>query len=183
MTAEASLMVRAADALAACRIAYLLVGSFSANYYGVPRSTKDADFVAQLHGALDDSFIQKLGSDFTIDPQLSFETNTGTYRQEIRHARSPFKVELFLLSSDPHDQARFERRVEVALFGRRLWLPTPEDVIVWKLRWPRSKDRDDVRGVIGVQGDKLDWPYIEGWCERHGTRTLLEQIRRTVPKV
>jgi hypothetical protein len=32
-----------------------------------------------------------------------------------------------------------------------------------------------------VQGEKLDWPYIEGWCERHGTRGLLEEIRRTVP--
>jgi len=51
------------------------------------------------------------------------------------------------------------------------------------LRWRRTKDREDVRGVIGVQGDRLDWPYIKGWCERHGTRTLLEEIRRTVPKL
>jgi hypothetical protein len=183
MTAEASLMVRAADALAGCGIAYLLAGSFSTNYYGIPRSTKDADFVVQLRSAVPGEFLGRLGSDFSADPQLSFETNTGTYRQEIRHARSPFKLELFLLSSDAHDQACFQRRVGVALFERRLWLPTPEDVIVWKLRWPRSKDRDDVRGVIGVQGDRLDWPYIEGWCERHGTRALLEEIRRTVPKI
>jgi len=42
---------------------------------------------------------------------------------------------------------------------------------------------DDVRAVIGVQGEQLDWPYIESWCERHGTRALLEEIRRTVPKL
>jgi hypothetical protein len=24
--------------------------------------------------------------------------------------------------------------------------------------------------VISVQGDKLDWKYIESWCDRHGTR-------------
>ncbi len=112
---------------------------------------------------------------------MSFETNTGTYRQLIEHKGSPFKLELFLLSDNPHDQMRFERRVEVAFFARRLWLPTPEDVIIWKLRWARSKDRDDVRAVMGVQQDKLDWPYIEGWCGRHGTRALLEEIRRTVP--
>jgi hypothetical protein len=183
MTPEASLMVRAADALTGCGIAYLLAGSFSTNYYGIPRSTQDADFVVQLDRAVEAAFLEKLGGEFAADPQLSFETNTGTYRQEIRHTRSPFKLELFLLSSDPHDQARFQRRVEVALFERRLWLPTAEDVVIWKLRWPRSKDRDDVRGVIGVQGDRLDWPYIEGWCERHGTRALLEEIRRTVPKL
>jgi len=40
-----------------------------------------------------------------------------------------------------------------------------------------------VRGVIGVQGGKLDWDYVKGWCERHGTLALLEEIRRTVPNL
>jgi hypothetical protein len=183
MTPEASLMVKVADTLAGSGIAYLLAGSFSSNYYGIPRSTKDADFVVELRGGVGPDFMARLGVEFEADPQLSFETNTGTYRQLIRHTRSPFKVELFLLSNDPHDQSRFKRRVEVALFDRRLWLPTAEDVVIMKVRWARSRDRDDVRAVIGVQGDRLDWAYIERWCELHGTRELLEQIRRTVPKI
>ena len=52
-----------------------------------------------------------------------------------------------------------------------------------KLRWARTRDKDDVRAVIGVQRSKLDWAYIEGWCERHGTTARLEEIRRTVPEV
>ena len=183
MTAEASLMVRVADALTASGIAYLLAGSFSSNYYGIPRSTKDADFVVELRGGVRNDFLARLGGDFEADPQLSFETNTGTYRQVIKHTGSPFKVELFLLSNDPHDQARFQRRVAVSAYARQIWLPTAEDVVIMKLRWARSRDKDDVRAVIGVQQDKLDWPYLEGWCEQHGTRALLEQIRRTVPKI
>lgn len=93
MTVEASLMVRVADTLTECRIAYLLAGSFASNYHGIPRSTKDADFVVQLRGAVDQGFLARLGADFVADPQLSFETNTGTYRQEIKHASSPFKVQ------------------------------------------------------------------------------------------
>jgi hypothetical protein len=23
----------------------------------------------------------------------------------------------------------------------------------------------------------IDWPYVESWCDRHGSRKLLEQIR------
>lgn len=183
MNPEASLMVRVADALAAANIHFLLVGSFSSNYYGIPRSTKDADFVVELRGGVGGEFVARLGTDFEVDPQMTFETNTGTYRQLIQHKNSPFKVELFLLSKDPHDQARFHRRIEVNAYGRQIWLPTAEDVIIMKLRWRRIRDQDDVRGVIGVQGDKLDWPYIESWCEQHGTRALLEQIRRTVPKI
>ena len=176
-------MVRVADALTASGLAYLLAGSFSSNFYGIPRSTKDADFVVELHGGVGDDFMARLGADFEADPQLSFETNTGTHRQLMQHTRSAFKVELFLLSNDPHDQARFQRRVAVHAYGRQIWLPTAEDVIIMKVRWARRRDQDDVRGVIGVQGEKLDWAYIDGWCERHGTRALLEEIRRTVPKL
>jgi hypothetical protein len=67
------------------------------------------------------------------------------------------------------------------LEGRRVFFPAPEDVIIWKLRWARAKDREDVRAVIGVQQGNLDWPYIEGWCVRHGTKALLESIRLSVP--
>lgn len=36
------------DALNAAGVPYLLVGSFSSSYYGIPRSTRDADFVIEL---------------------------------------------------------------------------------------------------------------------------------------
>jgi len=36
------------DALDALRISYMVVGSFSSNFYGIPRATQDADFVVQL---------------------------------------------------------------------------------------------------------------------------------------
>src|SRR5437870_6561146 len=90
-----SLTLRVADALFASGIAYLITGSFASNYYGIPRSTKDADFVIQLGGALGEEFGQRLGGEFILDPQLSFETVTGTYRQYVRHRRSRFKIELF----------------------------------------------------------------------------------------
>jgi hypothetical protein len=94
-----------------------------------------------------------------------------------------FKVEVFRLSGDAHDQERFRRRQLAELDGHKVFFPTAEDVIVWKLRWARSKDKDDVRSVISVQRGKLDWGYIEAWCDRHNTRARLEEIRRTVPDV
>ena len=56
-----------------------------------------------------------------------------------------------------------------------------------KLRWykalNRSKDKDDVRGVIAVQGDSLDWDYIRRWCDMHGTRELLEAVWASIPPI
>ncbi len=174
--------LRVVDSLNKSGIPFMLVGSFSSNYYGIPRSTRDADFVVQLNAPLNDSFALTLGPEFEAQPQLSFETNTGTQRQEFRVAGTLFKVEIFRLSNDAHDEERFRRRSPVEMEGHQVFFPTAEDVIVWKLRWARAKDRDDVRAVIGVQGDTLDWRYIQSWCERHGTQGLLEEIRRTVPK-
>jgi hypothetical protein len=181
MTSDESVTLRVAEALEAFGIPFLLTGSFASNYYGIPRSTKDADFVLQTPRAVGQEVVKRLGEDFFFDPQLSFETNTGTFRQELRHKKSAFKVELFLLSQDPHDQSRFERRREVQLHQRRVWLPSPEDVVVTKLRWARAKDRDDARDVMAVQRDRLDWTYIESWCRQHGTLALLEEIRGALP--
>jgi len=183
MTSAESITVKVAEALESQGIQYLLVGAFSSNIHGIPRSTKDADFVIQMSGAVGHRLSEILGDDFDLDPQLSFETNTGTMRQLVRHREKAFKVELFLLSNDPHDQERFRRRQQIEVFERPLWFPTAEDVIITKLRWKRRKDLDDVRDVMSVQLGSLDWPYIEKWCREHGTLALLEEIRRSVPEI
>lgn len=107
---------------------------------------------------------------------------TGTWRPIIQVPGIPFAIELFELNRDDHDQSRFSRRRRLTLLARDAWLPTPEDVIVQKLRWclggRRSKDFDDAVAVMAVQGKRvLDWPYIEKWCAEHGTLEVLVQAR------
>jgi len=98
---------------------------------------------------------------------------------------APLQIELYLLADEQHDQERFLRRRRVSLLGRSVCVPTAEDVVLAQLRWllqgRRSKDREDVRNVLAVQGDRIDWEYVYLWCDRHGTREVLEEIRRTIP--
>ena len=175
--------LRVVDALNSGGSPYKLVGSFSSKLYGIPRSTKDADFVLQLQGDLSPVFYQTLGHDFEIDPQLRCETNTGTFKQELRFQGTWFTVELFRLSDDEFDQERFRRRVSAKLFGRQTFVPRAEDVIVMKVRWFRDKDRPDILNVMTVQRGKLDWAYIESWCKRHGTLARMEAIRKSVREI
>ncbi len=175
------------DALEACSIPYMLVGSYSSNIYGVERSTHDADFVVEpAEGAIGE-LSRRLLPAIRIDRQLGFETVTMTTRFVASVIDSQFKIEFFVLSNDPYDRERFRRRRRVIAAGREVWLPTPEDVIVTKLRWSllgnRSKDREDARDVIAVQGDRLDWAYIHSWCDQHGTRALLVEIRQSIPPI
>ena len=165
------------------QVAYMLVGSFSSNVYGVPRSTKDADFVIQHPGLSFRRLLEKLGPRFIGDPQLRFEGVTGTTRHVIEVVDHAFKVELFRLTDDPFDQSRFSRRVRNQVAGVAVWLPRPEDVVVQKLRWwkhgARSKDIEDARAVISVQGNQLDWSYIQHWCDQLESREILDELRQT----
>jgi len=166
------------------RVPYMLVGSFSSNYYGRPRSTKDADFVIEITADQLSGFRTKLGPGMVFDPQMSFETVTMTTRYLISHPESAFKIELFLLTEDPHNQERFKRRIAVDFEGYPVSLPTAEDVIIQKLRWGksgrRSKDIEDAKEVLRVQAGQLDIAYVRRWCDQHGSTPLLEQLLHAV---
>jgi len=174
-------------ALNAAGIPYMVVGSFSTNYYGEPRSTQDVDFVLDAGSNSLKALIGELGPQFVFDPQLSFEAATGTKRNVVAIRGTKFKIELFRLSDDAHDRERFRRRKLVKVVDFETFLPAAEDVIVTKLRWAkqagRSKDIDDVQKVIAVQANQIDWDYVNKWCDLHGTRSLLDEIRASIPPI
>lgn len=180
---------RVIDAFNTLGIEFFLAGSYSSNYYGIPRATQDADFVAVLSNNIG-ALSRHLGPEFELDPQTSFEGITGTLRDIFLVPTIPFKIEVFHLSDDAHDQSRFARRRKVVdeMLAREVYIPSVEDVIVTKLRWEkrgkRGKDGNDVRDVIAVQGDEaLDWDYIHWWTAEHGTRELLDEIRASIPPI
>jgi hypothetical protein len=179
MTNATDLVLRLIALLDQLHIAYMLVGSYSSNYYGVPRSTKDADFVVTISDEQISRLRAALPPDLIMDKQMSFETVTMHMRYVILHPETAFKIELFLLSDDAYSQQRFARRTQVDFEGTKAWLPTAEDVVVQKLKWGstgrRSKDIEDVRNVLRTQ-DHLDFTYIRSWCDTHNTRDLLEKL-------
>ena len=161
------------------RLDYVLVGAFATGYYAFPRATKDADFVvAAPLGAISD-----IPPTFHVDPQPQMEMLTGTYRWIVRVDGTEFRVEIFHLGGDPHHEAIFHRHVAVEMpeFGGKVWIPTAEDLVIQKLRWGRPKDLEDVRNILSVQGDALDYPHIETWCARHGTLERLAEVRAAIP--
>jgi hypothetical protein len=173
-------------ALNAMGTPYMITGSLASNLFGLARSTKDADFLLETP-SIDMGRLQShLGTSLRIDRQMSFETVTMTSRYIIqKRSGPPFNIELFFLSNDEHDRSRFDRRRRERMFGEEVFVPTPEDVVITKLRWSkqgrRIKDVDDARNVLAVQGDKLDFDYIRTWTDRHGTTDLLAEIRRSLP--
>jgi hypothetical protein len=115
---------------------------------------------------------------------MSFETITAKHRYVLHLADSVFTIELFLLSDDAHDQRRFAQRRRERIANHDVFVSSVEDVLITKLRWShaggRRKDIEDVENVIIVQGNRIDWDYVNSWCDQHGTRELLDQVRRSL---
>ena len=78
----ASLVVAA---LARCGVPHMVVGSFARNFHAFARSTQDADIVLAVDTAALGRFEAELGPEFSLDPQATFETNTGTFRHTLMH--------------------------------------------------------------------------------------------------
>lgn len=163
-------------------VPYMIVGSYSSNFYGIPRMTKDADLVVHLDAPGWRTLPDLLPEGIELEEQMGFEMVTATQRELLRVKDSLFQIELFRLSDDAHDRMRFDRRIRQTIFpGVTVSLPTAEDVIIQKLRWSRGakrpKDFADAVAVMQVQGKSLDWPYIEHWCALHDTLDILAEAK------
>jgi hypothetical protein len=167
-------------------VPFMLVGALAAGAYGLPRSTRDMDFLVAVHehGGVE-KVIEALAGVVAFDPQIHFDSLTWG-RPHVGRSKTnpPYTVELFELYDDPFVMEEFSRRrrLLVPLVGRPTWIPTVEDIIVQKLRWGRSKDLDDVRDVLAVQGiGGIDMDYVNRWTAQHGTQGRLEGILGSLP--
>ena len=137
---------------------YMIVGSFSSNAYGIARATKDADFVVQT----------------TEDKRRQLMPDPEAAQSSIRHRT--FRPQLGGVRSRTVFKASQHHSG-----GRTAWLPSPEDVVIQKLRWAslakRPQDLIDASNVIRVSGEYLDWPYIEKWCADLGASDALAEAR------
>jgi hypothetical protein len=179
----ANLAISACEAI---RTPYMLTGALAYNYYAIPRSTKDVDIVVNITepGTIS-NIIRLLEPSIAFSPQVQFDTITWGRRHIGRPAEDTgLSIELFELFEDPFVATQFQRRKRFfsQALEREVWLPTAEDIITQKIRWGRSKDLDDARDVLAVQGpETLDMAYIGHWCSAHGTTGRLEEILKSLP--
>jgi hypothetical protein len=174
------------DACEEAGVEHMLTGAFATSVYGVPRSTSDVDVVVDAAaGEPIQRVVAKLTRLVVFDPQVQFDTLTWGHRHVgTTRTDPPLLVELFALFDDAFVKHQFSRRRQLVLpsLGRVVWLPRPEDLVVQKIRWGRSKDLDDARDVLAVQGlERVDLAAIRSWCLLHGTTDRLNAVLAAIP--
>ncbi len=177
---------RLLEALDRCAIPYLIGGSLASGIHGVYRTSLDVDLVADIHPGHIARLAKELGGDFYADPEMMRDALARGRSFNLIHFASSYKFDIFPLSSDPYHQTQFSRRVvkDIVLGGKALAVPiaTAEDTLLMKLVWYRSggevseRQWNDVRGIVAVQGSRLDREYLHKWAAYLKIADLLESV-------
>jgi len=180
------LLSRLAPALERAQVPYMLTGSVASSAHGTPRSTRDLDIVIaptqrQLLALLE----QFPASRYYADERQALQALANRSQFNVIDFASGWKVDFIIAEDCEHGRAALQRRQLVAVSGNPVYVASPEDVILAKLRWAKlggsNRQLQDVAGIVSTQGDSLDFAYLERWVREFSLQEEWEAARRTSP--
>ncbi len=165
------------------QIDYMVTGSIVSSLQGEPRSTHDVDIVVSVK----ESSIPALIKAF---PPPQYYLDAISIKEAIDH-KSMFnlidtiegdKTDFWILTDEPFDKSRFERKYEENVFGFKMKISKPEDTILAKLRWAKlsggsEKQFTDALRVYEVQYEILDLIYLQNWVNQLQVNELWNKLK------
>ena len=147
-------------------IPYMVSGSMAANYYTVPRMTRDIDIVIELEQTDIDKFVGFFQDDFYIDGEIVKREVLRRGMFNLLQNQYVVKVDFIIKKSSEYQQAAFARRRQVIIQGSPMWFISAEDLVISKLLWAKDSRSEmqlqDVRNLMETV-DNLDLKYIKNW--------------------
>jgi hypothetical protein len=179
---ERELLVDCLRRLNGVDLAYMLTGSMASNFWGIPRTTHDLDFVIQLPPSAVPKMMAAFSGDFFLDEPAVRAAYQPPHQFNAIDRRSTLKVDFWMLRPVPFEREMFARRKQIKLFGLPAWIGTAEDVLLHKLYWnqitPSDRQIGDAAGIVSVQGGALDKNYLRRWANELAVAPELEQLLR-----
>jgi hypothetical protein len=162
---------------------YVVGGSLASSVHGIPRSTQDIDLVVELPGGCVDALVEELQGSFYVDRDMILDAIRRQASFNVIHLRTMYKVDVFVAdrSALVRDEMARRQAVELGEPPQRVYVCSPEDIVLQKLDWYRKGDEvsdrqwNDLVGVIKVQAGRLDLDYLRGWADRLGLAELAER--------
>jgi hypothetical protein len=158
-----------ARALAKIRAPWYLFGAQAALLYGAARLTADVDVTVQLRRPAVDLAKAMAAAGFRLRVQDVEGFVARTRVLPFAHARSGIPVDV-VLAGPGFEEHFMRRRRRRTVEGVRIFVASPEDIVVMKVLAGRGKDEDDVAAIIAAQR-RLDLALI-----RASLRTLERAI-------
>jgi hypothetical protein len=165
-------------------VPYFLGGSLASSLQGEPRATNDIDFVVEMEEARVAPLSAALGTEFDIDETALAEAVRNRGSWNIFFLPFVTKIDLFVKGDAPFDRSEFARRRPVEVRpGKMLYLKSPEDSVLRKLRWyvdggsASTRQLRDVVEILRVNAGRLDEGYLDHWAEQLAVAGELRHAR------
>ncbi|HEY3885303.1 MAG TPA: nucleotidyl transferase AbiEii/AbiGii toxin family protein [Vicinamibacterales bacterium] len=181
-----AVLLRVVDALNRCGIDYVVGGSLASSMSGEPRATVDVDLMIDLSADRIRCLVNALGEDFYAEEASLARAVRNRSHANVVHRATVTKIDLFIMGATPIEPQQMRRRrlVKLETIPAELYVYTPEDILLQKLRWFRlggevsDRQWQDVQGIVAVQGERLDLEYLRRAAEVVGVGDLLERVLR-----
>lgn len=155
-------LCEAVDVLERAGIKYAIVGGLAVGVWSVPRATRDIDLYANLaleHRRILKKELERSGFDV---PAMEEELQTyGVFRSR---SREGVFLDIFD-AAGPLGDAILERRKQARLFGRLLWIVSPEELALLKMFSDRARDFDDLVALLNRASSLMDVSYLRTWAK------------------
>jgi hypothetical protein len=166
-------------------IPYYIGGSVASSFQGEVRFTEDIDLVINIQSNQVQSILNAFSKDFYIsDTALNDAISGRTSSFNVIDFETVEKADMFVMRNDAFAISKMERRQLYTPVNRSesdaIYLCSPEDTILQKLVWYRMTKNEsqrqwrDVLGVLKLQGDRLDFDYLQKWSIELNLRELLK---------
>ena len=162
-------------------VSWLLGGSLASSILGEPRATADVDLVADLRGRHVSALFAALVDTYYVDEAATQAAVRARSGFNVIQLASMTKVDIYCAKDEPLAREELARRIYIDVGGQQMPCASAEDIILQKLLWFREgggvSDRQwrDIRGVIKVQGDRLDRGYLDRHARDHAVDDLLQR--------
>jgi hypothetical protein len=180
MSEELEVLKIVTQRLNKAHIPYMISGSIAANYYTIPRMTRDIDIVIELKQCDIDRFTGLFENDFYVNKETIVNEVLREGMFNLIHNQYIIKIDFIMKKSSEYQQAAFSRRKEILIEGCPMWYISAEDLIISKLRWAKDSHSEmqlrDVRNLIETAKD-LDAQYTEYWLRQLGLKELYTEVK------
>lgn len=181
---QTDVMLKVIDALEELNSPYLIGGSYASSTHGIARATMDIDILSALPAKQAAAFAAILTPEFYADEHAIRQAIKEKRSFNVIHFETGFKVDVFISKRDEFDVKQLERKTPRIITRepeRFVYVASPEDTVLSKLRWFRKTNEtserqwSDVLGVLTVKAGELDLEYLRKWALELGVSDLLER--------
>lgn len=181
MTEELEVLKIVTSRLNQANILYMVSGSIAANYYTVPRMTRDIDIIVELKQGDADKFVSLFETDFYVNRQMITNEISRQGMFNLIHNQHVIKIDFVIKKSSPYSETAFSRRKEIPIEDIPMWFISAEDLIISKLIWAKDSHSDvqlrDVRNLLQTV-ENLDSKYIDDWVRQLHLQRLYNETKQ-----